>query len=118
VREIPGWSNWVQQTFEKVREIRRNILAAQSRKKSYADVRRPDLEFAVGDQVLLRVSPTKGVVRCLWKTQPKIHWTIHYLGPSGQPGLSFATAGFHGRGTPGISCLYVEEVFAGSGPSD
>jgi hypothetical protein len=41
----------------------RNILAAQSSQKSYADVRRQDLEFAVGDQVLLRVSPTKGVVR-------------------------------------------------------
>jgi hypothetical protein len=55
--------NWVQQTFEKVREIRQNILAVQSCQKSYADVRRRDLEFAVGDQVLLRVSPTKGVVR-------------------------------------------------------
>jgi hypothetical protein len=54
--------DWVQQTSEKVREIRHNILAAQSRQKSYADVRRRDLEFAVGDQVLLRVSPTKGVV--------------------------------------------------------
>jgi hypothetical protein len=54
--------DWVQETSEKVREIRHNILAAQSRKKSYADVRRRDLEFAVGDQVLLRVSPTKGVV--------------------------------------------------------
>ena len=55
--------DWVQQTSEKVREIRQNILAAQSRQKSYADVRRRDLEFVVGDQVLLRVSPTKGVVR-------------------------------------------------------
>jgi hypothetical protein len=43
--------------------MRQNILAAQSRQKSYADVRRRDLEFAVGDQVLLRVSPTRGVVR-------------------------------------------------------
>jgi hypothetical protein len=40
----------------------RIFLAAQSRQKSYADVRRRVLEFAVGDQVLLRVSPTKGVV--------------------------------------------------------
>jgi hypothetical protein len=55
--------DWVQQTSKKVREIRQNILAAQSHQKSYADVRRRDLEFAVGDQVLLRVSPTKGVVR-------------------------------------------------------
>jgi hypothetical protein len=54
--------DWVQQTSEKVWEIRQNILAAQSRQKSYADVRRQDLEFVVGDQVLLRVSPTKGVV--------------------------------------------------------
>jgi hypothetical protein len=38
--------DWAQQTSEKVREIRQNILAAQSRQKSYADVRRRDLEFA------------------------------------------------------------------------
>jgi hypothetical protein len=38
------------------------MLTAQSHQKSYADVRRRDLEFAVGDQVLLKVSPTKGVV--------------------------------------------------------
>jgi len=31
---------WIQQSAEKVREIRQNILAAQSRQKSYADVRR------------------------------------------------------------------------------
>jgi hypothetical protein len=34
--------NWVQQTSEKVREIRQNIQAAQSRQKSYADVRTHD----------------------------------------------------------------------------
>jgi hypothetical protein len=39
------------------------MLTAQSRQKSYADVRRRDLEFAVGDEVLLNVSPTKGIVR-------------------------------------------------------
>ena len=37
--------------------------AAQSRQKSYADRRRRPLKFKVGDQVLLRVSPTKGVAR-------------------------------------------------------
>jgi hypothetical protein len=55
--------NWFHQTSEKVWEIRQNILAAKSQEKSYADVTRRDLEFAVGDQVLLRVSPTRGVVR-------------------------------------------------------
>jgi hypothetical protein len=39
------------------------MLTAQSRQKSYTDVRRRDLEFAMGDQVLLNVSPTKGIVR-------------------------------------------------------
>jgi hypothetical protein len=39
------------------------MLTAQSRQKSYADVRRRDLKFAVGDEVLLKVSRTKGIVR-------------------------------------------------------
>ncbi|KAL6579139.1 hypothetical protein OROMI_009355 [Orobanche minor] len=39
------------------------MLAAQSRQKSYADVRRRPFEFEVGDHVLLKVSPTKGVFR-------------------------------------------------------
>jgi hypothetical protein len=55
--------DWVQQTHDKVREIRQNLLAAHSRQKSYADVRRRDLEFVVGDEVLLKVSPTKGIAR-------------------------------------------------------
>ena len=55
--------DWVQQTTERVAEIREHMLAAQSRQKSYADARRQDLEFGEGDEVLLRVSPTKGVVR-------------------------------------------------------
>ncbi|KAA0056296.1 pol protein [Cucumis melo var. makuwa] len=36
---------------------------AQSRHKSYADVRRKDLEFDVGDKVFLKVAPMKGVLR-------------------------------------------------------
>jgi hypothetical protein len=55
--------DWIQQTHDKVHQIRQNMLTAQSRQKSYADVRRRDLEFAVGDEVLLKVSPTKGIVR-------------------------------------------------------
>ncbi|KAL0556795.1 hypothetical protein IC582_005312 [Cucumis melo] len=35
----------------------------QSRQKSYADVRRKDLEFDVGDKVFLKVAPMKGVLR-------------------------------------------------------
>jgi hypothetical protein len=54
-------SDWVQQTHDKVWKIRQNLLTAQSRQKSYADVRWRDLEFLVGDKVLLKVSQTKAV---------------------------------------------------------
>jgi hypothetical protein len=53
------------------------MLAAQSRQKSYVDVRRRELEFEVGDQVLLKVSPTKGVVR--FGTKGKL--SPRYIGP-------------------------------------
>ena len=39
------------------------MCTAQSRQKSYADVRRRDLEFEVGDKVILKVAPMKGVLR-------------------------------------------------------
>jgi hypothetical protein len=48
---------------EKVKQIRVNILTAQSRQKSYTDKRRRPLEFEVGSYVYLRVSPMKGVCR-------------------------------------------------------
>ncbi|KAI3819461.1 hypothetical protein L1987_13298 [Smallanthus sonchifolius] len=53
----------IQETSDKVSLIRDNIRVARSRQKSYADKRRKPLEFQVGDMVLLKVSPWKGVVR-------------------------------------------------------
>ncbi|EOY08454.1 DNA/RNA polymerases superfamily protein [Theobroma cacao] len=50
----------VQDATEKTHMIRQTMLTAQSRQKSYADNRRRDLEFQVGDHVFLKVSPTKG----------------------------------------------------------
>ena len=43
--------------------IRRRLLTAQSRQKSYADVRRRPLEFEVGDHIFLKVMLKRGVVR-------------------------------------------------------
>ncbi|WVZ84162.1 hypothetical protein U9M48_031221 [Paspalum notatum var. saurae] len=43
--------------------IRENLRIAQTRQKSYADNRRRDLEFAVGDYVYLKVSPIRGLRR-------------------------------------------------------
>jgi hypothetical protein len=53
----------VQLTAEKVKVIRDKMATAQSRQKSYADNRRRDLEFEVGDHVFLKVSPWKRVMR-------------------------------------------------------
>ncbi|XP_058068553.1 uncharacterized protein LOC131217629 [Magnolia sinica] len=53
----------VQEAAEKVEIIRKRLQAAQSRQKSYADNRRRDLKFTVGDHVFLKVSPMKGLMR-------------------------------------------------------
>ncbi|GKF21904.1 hypothetical protein Tco_0070542 [Tanacetum coccineum] len=53
----------VQETTDKVVLIKEKLKAARDHQKSYADNRRKQLEFEVGDRVLLRVSPWKGVVR-------------------------------------------------------
>ncbi|XP_074299883.1 uncharacterized protein LOC141631061 [Silene latifolia] len=39
------------------------MQAAEDRQKSYVDLHRRDIEFEVGDKVLLKVSPMRGVMR-------------------------------------------------------
>nr|GEZ88531.1 putative reverse transcriptase domain-containing protein [Tanacetum cinerariifolium] len=53
----------VQETTKKISQIKDMLKAACDRQNSYADRRRKPLEFSVGDHVLLKVSPWKGVVR-------------------------------------------------------
>ncbi|KAL0544126.1 hypothetical protein IC582_019237 [Cucumis melo] len=53
----------VQSTNEAIQKIRSCMHAAQRRQKSYADVRRKDLEFDVGDKVFLKVAPMRGVLQ-------------------------------------------------------
>ncbi|GKD55885.1 putative reverse transcriptase domain-containing protein [Tanacetum coccineum] len=53
----------VQETTKKISQIKDRLKVACDRQKSYADKRRKPLEFCVGDHVLLKVSPWKGVVR-------------------------------------------------------
>ncbi|KAJ0812671.1 putative chromatin remodeling & transcriptional activation CHROMO-DOMAIN family [Helianthus annuus] len=43
--------------------VRTKLKAAQDRQKAYADKRRRPIEFQVGDFVLLKVSPWKGIIR-------------------------------------------------------
>ncbi|GKC18379.1 putative reverse transcriptase domain-containing protein [Tanacetum coccineum] len=56
----------IQETTEKIMQIKERLKTAKSRQKSYADKRRKPLEFNVGDRVLLKISSWKGVVR-FWK---------------------------------------------------
>ncbi|GJW91793.1 hypothetical protein Tco_0169346 [Tanacetum coccineum] len=53
----------VHETIEKIIQIKKHIQATRERQKSYADKRRKSLEFQVGDKVMLKVSPWKGVIR-------------------------------------------------------
>ena len=55
----------VDQTTEQIRTIKKRLLTAQSRQKSYADKRRRYLEFEVGDHVFLKVSPVTGIGRAI-----------------------------------------------------
>ncbi|GJX43738.1 reverse transcriptase domain-containing protein [Tanacetum coccineum] len=53
----------IHETTEKIVQIRQRLQAARDRQRSYANVRRKPLEFQVGDRVMLKVSPRKGVIR-------------------------------------------------------
>ncbi|GJR97775.1 putative reverse transcriptase domain-containing protein [Tanacetum coccineum] len=67
----------IHETIENIIQIKSRIQAARDRQKSYADVRRKPLEFQVGDRVMLKVSPWKGVIR--FDKQGKLNPC--YIGP-------------------------------------
>nr|GFA06634.1 putative reverse transcriptase domain-containing protein [Tanacetum cinerariifolium] len=53
----------IQETIEKIIQIKQKMQAARDRQKSYANKKRKPMDFHVGDKVMLKVSPWKGVVR-------------------------------------------------------
>jgi hypothetical protein len=55
----------IEEAEEKLEKVRENLRITQSRQKSYADKRRMELTFAVGDSVYLKVSPLQGTKRFL-----------------------------------------------------
>nr|GEV57646.1 putative reverse transcriptase domain-containing protein [Tanacetum cinerariifolium] len=67
----------VQETTEKIVQIKERLKTTRSRQKSYTDKRRKPLEFKVGDRVLLKVSPWKGVVQ--FRKKGKL--APRYVGP-------------------------------------
>ncbi|GJY58885.1 putative reverse transcriptase domain-containing protein, partial [Tanacetum coccineum] len=67
----------VHETTKKIIQIKKRIQAARDRQKSYADRRRKSLEFEVGEKVMLKVSPWKGVI-CFGK---RGKMNRRYIGP-------------------------------------
>nr|GEU58822.1 reverse transcriptase domain-containing protein [Tanacetum cinerariifolium] len=67
-------SELIQETMKKIILIKQRIQAAQVRQKSYADLKRKLMEFEVGDRVMLKFSPWKGVVRF---EMSRVHHTFH-----------------------------------------
>jgi hypothetical protein len=48
---------------ENIKMVRENMKISQSRQQSYADTRRREMSFEVGDFIYLKVSPIRGVRR-------------------------------------------------------
>ncbi|KAJ9556808.1 hypothetical protein OSB04_011422 [Centaurea solstitialis] len=67
----------VQQTSDKIIQIRERLKIAGDRQKSYANKRRRPLEFQICDKVTLRISPWKGIVRFGNRGKP----SPRYIGP-------------------------------------
>ncbi|GKE03487.1 reverse transcriptase domain-containing protein [Tanacetum coccineum] len=58
-------------------QIQQRLQAARDRQRSYANIRRKPIEFQVGDRVMLKVSPRKGVIR--FRKRGKLN--PRYVGP-------------------------------------
>jgi hypothetical protein len=67
----------LQEAEKQVHMVRKNLRVAQSRQKSYADHRRRELSFEVGDFVYLKVSPRRGL--CRFKVRGKL--APRFVGP-------------------------------------
>ncbi|GJU71504.1 putative reverse transcriptase domain-containing protein [Tanacetum coccineum] len=62
MKNLVNFVEIVQETTKMISQIKDRLKAARDHQKSYADKRRKHLEFSVGNHVLLKVSPWKGVV--------------------------------------------------------
>nr|GFB40615.1 putative reverse transcriptase domain-containing protein [Tanacetum cinerariifolium] len=67
----------IQETTDKVVLIKEKLKATRDCQKIYADNRRKPLEFEVGDRVMLKASPWKGVIRFGRKELSGVHDTFH-----------------------------------------
>ncbi|GKC77807.1 putative reverse transcriptase domain-containing protein [Tanacetum coccineum] len=66
----------IQETTEKIIQIKQRIQAARDRQKSYADLKRKPMEFQVGDKVLERIGPVAYKLE-LHQELSRVHNTFH-----------------------------------------
>ena len=67
----------VRETEEKVEVIQQRLKAASDRQKSYADLKRNDIEYEIGNKVFLKVSPWRKILRFGNKEKP----SPSFIGP-------------------------------------
>ncbi|XP_075091943.1 uncharacterized protein LOC142172076 [Nicotiana tabacum] len=68
----------VQQTEDKVKIIKDRLNIASDRQKSYANLKRREIEYKVGDKVFLKVFPWKKIMRFGQKGKLSPRFIRHY----------------------------------------
>ncbi|KAK4383179.1 hypothetical protein Sango_2802100 [Sesamum angolense] len=76
LRQLEG-PELVQKTVDKIQAVKKCLKAAQDRQKSYTDTHRREMEYEVGEKVILKVSPWRGILR--FGKQRKL--SPRYIGP-------------------------------------
>nr|GFB89229.1 putative reverse transcriptase domain, ribonuclease H-like domain, aspartic peptidase domain protein [Tanacetum cinerariifolium] len=71
----------IHETTKKIVQIRQHLQAARDRQRSYANVRQKPLEIQIGDRVMLKISPSKGIIRFgkRGKLNPRYTWPFKIL---------------------------------------
>ncbi|XP_017621027.1 uncharacterized protein LOC108465215 [Gossypium arboreum] len=64
-------------TEDKVKLIRDRLKEASDRQKSYADLKRKEIKYSIGDYVFLKVSPSKKILRFGRKAK----LSLRFIGP-------------------------------------
>ena len=67
----------VEQTKQSIETIKKRLIAAQDRQSKYANLGRKHKELEAGEKVLLKISPSKGVMRF----GKKLKLSPRYIGP-------------------------------------
>ncbi|GKC10200.1 putative reverse transcriptase domain-containing protein, partial [Tanacetum coccineum] len=65
----------VQESMERIIQIKQRIQTARDRQKSYADLKRKPMEFQVGDKVILKVEPYAYKLSIL-KVASRVHQNV------------------------------------------